>query len=194
MADSEGWLAVGGKGVRARRATYAAVVDGNIDGTAAGSSVLAAPAAALSLGIGGFAVLAGLEEGEVGLEAGGEEAEAGDEGGAAGVEGAEGGEAASSAAASIDGAGAQSSSVVERGSRRKRLLDDSILRCPQRSLIADVMALYRRRLGGVVGARAGQLAVHADAIVVSGGPAGFGVHGGMGAALKMIRCNGSFGV
>ena len=166
MADSEGWMAVAGKGVRARRAMDVAVVDVVVDGTAAGSGVPAAPSAPLGLGIGGFALLAGLEEGDVGLEADAELGEAEEEDGAVPAEGAEGGEAASSAAASVDGATA-SSSVVERGSRRKRLLDDSILRCPQRSLIADVMALYRRRLGGVVGARAAQLAVHADAIVVS---------------------------
>ena len=175
MVDSEGWMAVGGKGVRVRQAADAAVADGVGDGTSAGTGGATVPAP-LGLGAGGFALLAGLEEGEVGEEVDEEEGEARDEGKAAPVEGAEGGEAAAAAVASGGGAGAPAS-VAERGSRRKRLLDDSILRCPQRSLVADVMALYRRRMGGVLGARAAQLAVHADAIVVSVGRLRWGICG-----------------
>ncbi|KAL4860149.1 Ubiquitin-conjugating enzyme E2 B [Chlorella vulgaris] len=48
--------------------------------------------------------------------------------------------------------------------RRKGLLDPAILKASHRSLVADVMALHRRRLEGQRGEASARLAAHADSI------------------------------
>lgn len=164
LADADGWMLVGPKGLRQRRS--------------AAPVAPAEPGGAAALGgpLGGFALLEGLSE-EAESEEDTEEAEAEAEG-----DGEENGEAkAEAAAAEEDGAAVSptassagpgpEASTLNLPGRRKRLLDGSILRCPQRSLVADVMALYRRRAAARADGCAARAAVHADSIKASFGGA-----------------------
>ncbi|KAL4434269.1 hypothetical protein ABPG75_000710 [Micractinium tetrahymenae] len=148
LADADGWVAVGAKGMRSRRA--------------AGEAEVAGAAAAAGALPGGFALLESLGEAEEASEMEEEASAEAEEDEAAAVEE---GAAAGSTCSTGSAAGGSAKSALSLPGRRKRLLDDSILRCPQRSLIADVMALYRRRqASAAAGGRGGRAPGHADAI------------------------------
>lgn len=162
LVDADGWVTVGTKGLRQRRLAP-------VGGEAEADGAAAAGAAS-----GGFALLEGLdeeeeeeEEGEVATEEVLPEEVASVDGGAAGApeERAEGGAGGSAASAATSGPAKPTLSLP---GRRKRLLDDSILRCPHRSLIADVFALHRRRAAAGAGGRGGGVPARVEEIKASG--------------------------
>lgn len=158
LVDADGWMAVGPKGLR-QRSSAGAAVEMEADGAAAAGG---RP--------GGFALLEGLrdeemeeeeEEGEAMLLEEEEEALDEEEVGAMEEPGCAAGSTGSAA-----GRGPPTSALSLPG-RRKRLLDDSILRCPHRSLIADVMALHRRRAAAGPGGHGGGASARDDAMKAS---------------------------